>query len=133
MPLVLTGCAAEPLILPDFDLAERDPAKISQASAYPQLCELDATGSWSAQCWQQFLVFEEVAENNLKLANINASIANESEMAYDHILNAAKRQQGGPRPNDGGRRQVNCPYHSTDNPATTPIDQKRYAVTVEFS
>jgi hypothetical protein len=35
----------------------------------------------------------EVAQNNRDLANLNAEIAEDSDQAYDHILNAAKSQQ----------------------------------------
>lgn len=38
-------------------------------------------------------VFEDVAIGNTELADLNASIAEDSDAAYDHILAAAKAQQ----------------------------------------
>ena len=49
---------------------------------------------WTAtECWQRLDVFEDVAIDNTEIADLNASIAEDSDEAYDHILNAAKAQQ----------------------------------------
>ena len=49
---------------------------------------------WNAKkCWQRMELFEDVAIGNTELANMNASIARDSDEAYDHILSAAKSQQ----------------------------------------
>ncbi len=38
-------------------------------------------------------VYEDVAEGNTTIAQLNADIARDGEEAYDHILSAAKAQQ----------------------------------------
>jgi hypothetical protein len=76
--------------LPDFEEAERSGKEVTDPTGYPVLCEIP---NWDVQCWQAFTVFEEIAVDNLELAQLNADIARDSDAAYDHILNAAKAQQ----------------------------------------
>jgi len=76
--------------LSDFNEAERSDKEITDPTEYPVLCEIP---DWDTQCWQSFVVFEEIAVNNKDLAQLNADIARDSDAAYDHILNAAKAQQ----------------------------------------
>jgi len=90
LALIISGCAAERISLPDFDQAARLPGEVVSPVEYPPLCEIP----WnSAVCWQALDVFEDVAHGNMELANLNASIARDSEQAYDHILSAGKQQQ----------------------------------------
>jgi len=88
--LIISGCASEPLQLPQFQEAERSDEDVTYPTEYPILCEIP---DWDTSCWQSFVAFEEVAVNNFDLAIINAQIAEDSDKAYDHILNAAKSQQ----------------------------------------
>ncbi len=49
---------------------------------------------WTAtECWQALDIFEDIADNNLELAQLNADIARDGDAAYDYILSAAKKQQ----------------------------------------
>jgi len=49
---------------------------------------------WTApECWLRLDVFEDVSIDNTELADLNASITEDSDEAYDHILSAAKQQQ----------------------------------------
>ncbi len=86
----LVGCAAEPIQLPKFETAERQDVEVTVPVDLPDLCGIPWT---AAECWQRIDVFEDVAIDNTELANLNASIARDSDEAYDHILNAAKAQQ----------------------------------------
>ena len=88
--IILAGCAADPILLPNLSVAERSQESVTYPTEYPILCEIP---DWNTSCWQAFVVFEEVAVNNFDLALINAQIAEDSDIAYDHILNAAKSQQ----------------------------------------
>jgi hypothetical protein len=76
--------------LPDFEEAERSDKEVTDPTDYPVLCEIP---DWDTQCWQSFSVFEDIAEDNKELAQLNADIARDSDAAYDHILSAAKAQQ----------------------------------------
>lgn len=90
LALTAQGCAVERMQLPDFEEAERSGKEVTDPTGYPVLCEIP---NWDVQCWQAFTVFEEIAVDNLELAQLNADIARDSDAAYDHILNAAKAQQ----------------------------------------
>ncbi len=84
------GCAAERIQLPNFEEAERSGEEVTDPTEYPVLCEIP---NWDVTCWQAFTVYEEIAEGNRELAQINADIARDGDAAYDHILSAAKKQQ----------------------------------------
>ena len=88
--LMVVGCAADPIQLPDFEVAERAEVEVTDPVEYPVLCEIP---NWDVSCWQSFEVFEEIAVGNKELAQLNADIARDSDQAYDHVLNAAKSQQ----------------------------------------
>ncbi len=85
------ACAVDPIQLPDFEAAERSvEEEVTDPVSYPILCAMP----WATvQCWKSFEVFEEIAENNKDMAAVNASIARDSDAAYDRILSAAKQQQ----------------------------------------
>ena len=87
---MVSGCAVEPIQLPDFDVAARSDIEVTDATEYPELCEIPFE---TAECYQRLDVYEDVAENNKDLANLNASIARDNEKAYDLILSAGKKQQ----------------------------------------
>ena len=86
----LVGCAAEPIQLPKFETAERQDVEVTYPVTLPDLCAIPWT---AAECWLRIDVFEDVAIGNTELADLNASIAGDSDEAYDHILAAAKAQQ----------------------------------------
>ena len=87
---MVSACVAERLELPDFEEAVRSDEEVTDPSNLPLLCGIP----WSsAECWQAIDVYEDVAEGNTEVAQLNADIARDGEEAYDHILNAAKNQQ----------------------------------------
>ena len=88
---IISGCAVERIQLPNFKEAERIDIEITDPAEYPLLCAIPWT---AAECWQRIDVFEDVAEDNRVLAQLNADIARDSDEAYDYILSAAKQQQG---------------------------------------
>ncbi len=76
--------------LPDFNEAARSDEQVTDPVDYPRLCDLP----WSStDCWKRVDVYEDVAEGNKEIAQLNADIARDSDKAYDYILDAAKRQQ----------------------------------------
>ncbi len=91
LTISLSGCAAEKTQLPNFELAARDTSvEVSDPVEYTQLCEWPWT---DAECLQRLDVFEDEAIDNKKIAQLNADIARDGDMAYDHILSAAEKQQ----------------------------------------
>jgi len=88
--LTVSGCATERIQLPDFEEAARSSEPVTDPVDYPELCELPWT---TAKCWQRIDVYEDVAEGNKEIAQLNADIARLSDEAYDRILSAAKAQQ----------------------------------------
>jgi len=88
--LIINGCAADPIQLPDFEEAARSDEQVTDPVALIELCEIP----WnSADCWQRLDVFEDIAIGNTETAQLNADIARDSDLAYDFILSGAKRQQ----------------------------------------
>jgi len=87
---MVSGCAAERIQLPDFEEAARSNEPVTDPVDYPELCMLPWT---AAECWQRIDVYEDVAEGNKEIAQLNADIARLSDEAYDRILSAAKTQQ----------------------------------------
>ncbi len=88
--LIISACAVDPIQLPDFEAAERQDVEVTDPVDYTELCPLPWT---TAECLQRLDVFEDEAEDNKELAQLNADIARDSDKAYDHILSAAKAQQ----------------------------------------
>ena len=87
---MVVGCASERIQLPDFEEAARSSEPVIDPVDYPDLCMLPWT---AAECWQRIDVYEDVAEGNKEIAQLNADIARKSDEAYDRILSAAKTQQ----------------------------------------
>lgn len=87
---MVSGCAAERMQLPDFEVAARSDKEVTNPTALPDLCEIPWT---SEACWVHLDVFEDIAVNNTDLAQLNADIARDGEEAYDHVLSAGKNQQ----------------------------------------
>ncbi len=86
----LVGCAVEPIQLPKFETAERQDIEVTDPVEYSELCEIP----WgTGECYQRLDVFEDEAIDNKDIAALNASIARDSDEAYDRILSAAKQQQ----------------------------------------
>lgn len=76
--------------LPKFEEAARGDEEVTDPVDLPELCEVP----WSAvECWGRLDVFDEVADGNTAIAQLNADIARDSDAAYDHILSGAKQQQ----------------------------------------
>ena len=88
--LMVSACAVEPIQLPDFEAAARQDVEVTDPVEYTELCELPWT---TAECFQRLDVFEDEAVDNKDIAALNASIARDSDEAYDYILSAAKAQQ----------------------------------------
>ncbi len=87
---MVSACATDPVQLPEFEEAARSDAEVTDPSALPQLCTIPFTAT---ECWQRLEIYDDVAFDNTELAQLNADIARDGEEAYDHILNAAKKQQ----------------------------------------
>lgn len=87
---MVSACAVDPIQLPNFEEAERSDAEITDPVEYTLLCELPWT---TEECFQRLDVFEDEAEDNKELAQLNADIARDSDKAYDHVLSAARNQQ----------------------------------------
>jgi len=87
---MVSACAAERIQLPEFEEAARSDEEVTDPVDYPSLCSLPWTAT---ECWQAIDVYEDVAEGNKEIAQLNADIARDSDAAYDHILSAAKKQQ----------------------------------------
>ena len=90
LALIISACAVDPIQLPDFESAERQDVEVTDPVEYTELCELPWT---TAECFQRLDVFEDEAVDNKDIAALNASIARDSDEAYDYILSAAKAQQ----------------------------------------
>lgn len=88
--LSLSGCAAAPIPLPDFEKAARPDGEVTDPVALPDLCQIPFT---TADCYQRLDVYEDVATGNTKTAQLNADIARLSDRAYDKILSGAMKQQ----------------------------------------
>lgn len=87
---MVSACAGERIQLPDFEEATRIDEEVTDPSNLPLLCSIP----WqSASCWQAIGVYEDVAEGNTQIAQLNADIARDSDEAYDYILSGAKNQQ----------------------------------------
>ncbi len=87
---MVSACATDPIQLPSFQEAERSSEEVTDPVQLPKLCEWPWT---TAECLQRLDVYDDVAEGNTTTAQLNADIARDSDAAYDHILNAAKKQQ----------------------------------------
>lgn len=87
---MVSGCAAEPIQLPNFEAAARPDVEASDPVSLPDLCEIPWT---STACWQRIDVFEDIAIGNTDTAQLNADIVRLGDEAYDHILSGAMRQQ----------------------------------------
>ncbi len=87
---MVSACAADPVKLPDFEEAARKDVEITYSTQLPMLCEIPYT---DPQCYVRLDVYEDVAEGNTALADLNAGIIVDGEASYDHILSGAKKQQ----------------------------------------
>ena len=86
---MVSACAVAPIQLPDFEEATRQQEEVTYPVPLPLLCEWP----WSAECLERLNKYEDVAEANTEIAQLNAEIAADSDEAYDRILSAAKQQQ----------------------------------------
>lgn len=91
--LISASCATEPVELPDWDLAERQPIEVTEPLPLPKLCAIPANGSWSVECWQKLDAHDLVATANTSIAQENATALERSDESYDALLGAAKVQQ----------------------------------------
>jgi len=90
LALTVSACAVDPIQLPKFETAERKDVEVTDPVEYSELCEIPFT---TAECYQRLDVFDDEANDNKDIAQLNADIARDSDEAYDRILSAAKKQQ----------------------------------------
>lgn len=90
LALTVSACAVDPIQLPKFETAERKDVEVTDPVEYSELCEIPFT---TAECYQRLDVFDDEANDNKEIAQLNADIARDSDQAYDRILSAAKKQQ----------------------------------------
>ena len=91
LPLVLiNGCAANPVALPDWNIAERTPTEVVSSAELPLLCEMPWT---HADCWAAVERYEVVSEANKAIATEMGLAVRATESAYDAILSAGRAQQ----------------------------------------
>ncbi len=76
--------------MPKFETAERKDVEVTDPIEYSELCEIPFE---TVECYQRLEVFDDEANDNKDLAQLNADIARDSDAAYDHILSGAKQQQ----------------------------------------
>ena len=88
--LILAGCASERVNLPNFDIAERPQSSVSDPVDYPVLCEMP---DWDVACWNAFVAFEDAAEANKDIAQLNADSLRDAQGAYDALLQAGYNYQ----------------------------------------
>ncbi len=87
---MVSACATDPVKLPDFSVAARPDVGITDPTPLPMLCAWPWT---DAECLTRLDVYEDIAEDNTTIAQLNADIIRDGEAAYDHILSGAKQQQ----------------------------------------
>ena len=88
--MALIGCGSNPVVLPDFTLAERTPSEIVSPTELPLLCEIPWT---HADCWAAVERYEVVSEANQAIATEMGLAVRATESAYDAILAAGRAQQ----------------------------------------
>jgi len=88
---LIAGCAAAPVSLPDWKIAEREPVEVTEPLELPLLCELPWT---TAECLQAIEQYELIAEGNTVIAQANADALRATESAYDALIAAGMAQQG---------------------------------------
>lgn len=91
--LTLSACATQQTVpIPDWKLAERDTSHVvADPVPLPALCPLQEI--LTAKCAERIDVYEDVAEGNTQIAQLNANALRKTEQAYDNILDAGKLQQ----------------------------------------
>lgn len=90
---MVAGCASQPVDLPDWDLAARQPREVTQPIPLPDLCEIPESGQWPIECWLTLDAYDIVASGNTEIAQELANALNASDASYDALLSAAKIQQ----------------------------------------
>jgi len=63
---------------------------VSDPIDYPVLCEMP---DWDVNCWQAFEAFENAAEANKDIAQLNADSLRDAQSAYDALLQAGRNYQ----------------------------------------
>jgi len=88
--LTLAGCASEPVVLPDWEIASRIPSEVADPLPLPRLCEIP----WDAvACWQRLDEYDIIAHGNTDIAVSNTAALRKTEAGYDAVIEAGKMQQ----------------------------------------
>ena len=102
MLLILAGCASQPrLNLPDWGDLALPTEEITDPIALPLLCEmqiLEGTdgiryGTWTPDCWKEFMAYEIISEANTDIAGANASALRNTEAGYGTLIKVGELQQ----------------------------------------
>ncbi len=89
--LILSACASNDRVpLPDWNDARQDFGEVSDAEELPLLCKMPWT---SAECWEAVVDYDDVAQDNVEIANLQASALRKVIGAYDHAISAGELQQ----------------------------------------
>jgi hypothetical protein len=89
--LILSGCASNNRApLPDWTEARQEWGEVSDATDLPLLCDIPWT---AAECWSALDVYEDIAEGNKELANLQADALRKVIGAYDAAISAGELQQ----------------------------------------
>lgn len=90
---ILVGCASNPVELPDWELAAREPVEVSDPLILPDLCAIPLDGVWPIECWKALDAYDIAASANYEIALANADALRKSDASYDALIEAGKLQQ----------------------------------------
>ncbi len=92
--LILSACASNDRVpLPDWNEARQDFGEVHDAEALPGLCDIQADLTWSVECWGKLADYDDVAQENVEIANLQASALRKVIGAYNHTISAGELQQ----------------------------------------
>ncbi len=93
--LILSACASNDRVpLPHWGEARQDFGQVHDATDLPVLCPMDiSTLAWSAECWAVLADYDDIAQDNVEIANLQASALRKVIGAYDHTISAGELQQ----------------------------------------
>lgn len=87
---ILAGCASSQVQIPEWSVEPIQPSAGTQPLELPQLCQLPWTAT---ECWAAIEQYEVVAESNTTIAQANAAALQNTEAAYNHLVEAGKLQR----------------------------------------
>lgn len=88
--LILAGCASSQVTIPEWSV---EPVEIStdmRPLRLPLLCEIPWT---TTECWAAVEQYEVVAESNTTIAQASVAALQNTEAAYNHLVEAGKLHQ----------------------------------------